>query len=214
MNTAIPKTDHNVSHETLIACPGCDLLHHRQNLQEGDRARCLRCNDVIQTRKPHTVDRTLAACVAGIVLLLLSLFTPFLSLSRSGIQSSITVLDAVQALWASQMRWLGLLTLAFIVLLPLLRLLLITWVLVRLRFKRRVRSSMRLAFRWAIQLEPWAMADIFMVGVVVSVVKISSLANLTVGIAFWALLALVGVSIVINISLCKDTIWLRIKRPT
>lgn len=212
MNTVAAKTDRQVSYSDLVACPGCDLLHHRQALSLGERARCVRCKDVIQTRKPHTIDRTLACCLAAIVLLLLSLCTPFLSLSRSGIESSISVLDAVEALWNSQMRWLGLLTLALIVLLPLSRLLLMTWVLIRLRFKRKVRRSMRLAFRWALQLEPWAMADIFMVGVIVSLVKISTLADLSVGVAFWALIGLVVVSIMINLSLCKDTVWQRIKR--
>jgi len=146
------------------------------------------------------------------VLLLLSLFTPFLSLSRAGIESSISVLDAVQSLWNSQMRWLGLATLALIVLLPLGRLVLMAYVLLRLRLRRKVRQSMRLAFRWAVKLEPWAMADIFMVGVVVSLVKISTLAKLSVGIAFWALLALVGVSWLINSTLCKDTIWARLRQ--
>ncbi|MBX2882620.1 MAG: paraquat-inducible protein A [Granulosicoccus sp.] len=194
----------------LIACPGCDLLHYRRELNHDELARCERCADVIQTRKSDTIDRTLAASLAGIVFLIISLFTPFLSLSRTGIESSITVLDAVQALWNSQMRWLGLLTLAFIALLPLLRLLLLIWVLGRLRFGRKVRSSMRLGFRLVLQLEPWAMADIFLVGVLVSLVKISTLANLTVGLAFWSLLMLVGVSILINLTLCKDTVWTRI----
>jgi len=198
---------HDVSFDDLVACPGCDLLHHRRQLRVGEHARCDRCNDVIQTCKPNTVDRALAATLAGLTLLLLSLFTPFLSLSRAGIESSISVLDAVQSLWDSQMRWLGLTTLTLIVLLPFGRLLLMGWVLWRLRFNRKVRRSMRMAFRWALKLEPWAMADIFMVGVVVSLVKISTLANLTVGIAFWALLALVGVSWLISSSLCKDTVW-------
>lgn len=210
MASASPSND--VSFDDLTACAGCDLLHHRRQLQLGEYARCERCNDVIQTCKAHTVDRTLAATLAALVLLLLSLSTPFLALSRAGIESSISVLDAVQSLWNSHMRWLGLLTLALIVLLPLSRLLLLGWVLWRLRFGRKVRRSMRIAFRWSLRLEPWAMADIFMVGVVVSLVKISTLANLSVGIAFWALLALVGVSMLISVMLCKDTVWTRLRQ--
>ncbi len=210
MASAFSHSD--VSFDDLIACPGCDLLHHKRQLRTGEYARCERCNDVIQTCKPHTVDRTLAATLAALVLLLLSLFTPFLSLSRAGIESSISVLDSVQALWNSRMRWLGLMTLALIVLLPLTRFLLIGWVMWRLRFGRKVRRSMRMAFRWSLRLEPWAMADIFMVGVVVSLVKISTLANLQVGLAFWALLALIGVSLLISITLCKDTIWARLRQ--
>lgn len=207
MSTTFDQAEPQVSLDDLVACPGCDLLHHKHALEEGEVARCDRCNQVIQSRKLHSIDRTLAVVLAGIVLLLVSLTQPFLSLSRSGIESTISVVDAVIALWMNQMQWLGLLTLSFIVLLPLCRLLLLGWVLWRIRFGRRVRHSMRLAFRWAVKLEPWAMADIFMIGVVVSLVKISSMANLYVGMAFWSLLGLVVATVLINLFMCKDTVW-------
>ena len=200
-------SNQDVPLEDLVACPGCDLLHYRRKIHTGEYARCARCNDVIQTCKPLSVDRTLAGTLAALVLLLISLCTPFLSLTRAGIESSITILDAVIALWESNMRWLGLLTLALIVLLPLARLLMLGWVLWRLRFGRKLKRTMRTAFRWSLRLEPWAMADIFIIGVVVSLVKVNSLANLSVGIAFWALLGLVGVSILSSYTLCRDTIW-------
>ncbi len=207
MTTSVDHTGRQGSFDNLIACPGCDLLLHRQVLQEGEFARCTRCSDVVQTRKCQTIDRTLAAAVSGIVLLLISLCLPFLSLSRAGIESHISVLDAVESLWLSKMRWLGIVTLAFIVLLPLGRLLMLGWVLWRIRFKRKTRRGMRMAFRWSLRLEPWAMADIFMVGVVVSLVKVSMLASLHVGAAFWSLLLLVAVSIYIDLTLCKETVW-------
>jgi paraquat-inducible protein A len=210
MTTVVEVSERSIDIDRLIACPGCDLLHDLQHLETGEFARCKRCNQVIQTCKPLSIDRTLAAVLAGIVLLLISLFLPFLSLSRSGIESTISVIDAVKSLWMSQMRWLGLLTFGFIVLLPLARLVLLGYVLWRIRFDRKVRRSMRVAFRWAHQLEPWAMADIFMVGVVVSLVKVSSLATLEAGLAFWSLLALVAVSVLINLTLCKDTVWVKL----
>lgn len=212
MNTAVQNAARGGSFDHLIACPGCDLLHHRRELLLGEQARCDRCSDIVQTRKIHTIDRTLAAALAGIVLLLLSLCLPFLSLSRSGIESNISVLDAVQSLWASDMLWLGFLTLGLIVCLPLARLLLLGWVLWRIRFNRKIRRSMRMAFRWSLRLEPWAMAEIFMVGVVVSLVKISTLANLQVGLAFWSLLVLVAIMILVNLTLCRDTVWTTLSR--
>jgi len=156
-----------VSFNDLIACPGCDLLHQRRVLHVGESARCDRCDDVIQTCKPHTVERALAVSIAALLFLLVSLFTPFLSLSRAGIESHISMLDAVRSLWDSHMRWLGISTVAFIVMLPLTRLVFMVWVLCSLHFKIKARRFMRAAFRWALILEPWAMADIFMVGVVV-----------------------------------------------
>lgn len=212
MTSPSDHSDLQVSFDNLVACPGCDLLHHKQALQNGESARCERCFDVLQTRKAHSIDRSLAAVLSGIVVLLVSLCLPFLSLSRSGVESSISVLDAVEALWLSQMRWLGVMTLGMIVLLPLARFLLLGWVLWRIQFRRKTRRGMRMAFRWAVRLEPWAMADIFMVGVVVSLVKISSLAKLHVGLAFWALLALVGISVLLNLTLCRDTVWTHLSR--
>jgi len=200
--------------DTLVACPSCDLLYTRQILQRGEFARCQRCQHILQTCKPLSVDRTLAAVIAGIVLLVISLFLPFLSLSRAGISSSISVIDAVESLWMSNMSWLGILTLGFIILLPLVRLVLLGWVLWGIRFDQISLSSMRVAFRWAVRLEPWAMADIFMVGVVVSLVKISSVANLQAGLAFWSLLALVGVSVLINLTLCRDTVWYKLSQAS
>ncbi len=197
----------SVKLDDLVACSRCDGLHYRATLAPGEMSSCDHCGDVMQTRKLFTVDRSLAASLAGTVLLIISLCLPFLSLSRAGIESHISVLDTVRSLWSGKMLGLGTLTLAFIIVLPLIRFLLLDYVLWRIRFNRPVRRSMRVAFRWAILIEPWAMAEIFMVGVVVSLVKLSSLANLQIGLAFWTLLALIGVSVYINLVLCRDTLW-------
>lgn len=196
--------------DALSACYACDWLHERAALVAGEQARCARCGHQLESRKLHTIDRTLAASLAGIVLLVMSLSLPFLTLSRSGIRSSISVLDSVRSLWLGDMRWLGVLTFAFIVLLPLVRLLLLSWVLLRIRLNQPAKSSSRTAFRWALAMEPWAMADIFMVGVAISLVKISSLARLEVGLAFWTLMGLIVVSLLGNQFLSKDTVWNRL----
>jgi len=212
--------DPRVALDDLVACPGCDLLHRRARLALGEQARCRRCRSVLLTRKPRTVERTLALCLGGIVFLLLSLTLPFLALSRSGIESRISVLDAVRSLWTSDLRWLGLLTLALIVVFPLARLVLLAWVMIGVRASGlpddartagrgspRHGTLRRRAFRWAIRLEPWAMADVFMIGVAISLVKLGSVARLEVGLAFWALCALIVTTVLVERVLCKDTVW-------
>jgi len=201
------NSSRKVSFDDLIACASCDWLHYRTIIERGSRASCARCGHELYTRKPFSIDRTLAASIAGVVFLLLSLFLPFLSLARGGISSSISVLDAVGALWFSDMRWLGLMSLGMIAFIPMMRLCLLVWVMFRLRYRLGIIPSMRTAMRWAERLEPWAMAEIFMVGVVVSLVKISDLATLTVGPAFWALLGLIITTSFISIFYCKDSVW-------
>lgn len=201
------KQDRKIAFDDLVACASCDWLHYRERVERGARASCARCGHELYTRKPFSVDRTLAASLAGIIFLILSLTLPFLSLSRGGISSSISVLDAVTALWSSDMQWLGMLSLALIACLPAARLCLLIWVTFRLRYRLGVLPSMHVAMRWAQRIEPWAMAEIFMVGVVVSLVKISDLATLSVGPAFWALLGLILTTSFISLFFCKDSVW-------
>lgn len=213
-DSATPTPRRFVSFDELIACRGCDCLHYRQTLRSGQQARCDRCGDVIQTRKHNTVDRSLATALAALVLLLVSLSLPFLSLAKARLHADMTMLDAVGALWESDMRWLGVLTLGFIVILPVVRYTLMIAVLGAVRLRVAPAPWMRSALRWAIDLEPWAMADIFMVGVVVSLVKIGALATLSIGPAFWSLLGLVGCSILFNLVFCRDTLWQLLTPPT
>ena len=199
-----------IAFDDLVACPACDRLHRRLELEPGEDARCARCGVRLQTNKPRTVDRSLAAALAALVLLVLALGTPFLGLSRAGIESRISVLDAVRVLLSGDYPVLGVVVALGIVVLPIARYALLVAVLAPLRLRRRARAAgpaARRAFRWALALEPWAMAEIFMVGVTVSLVKVGALARLDVGLAFWAFLGLVAVSAYLSWALCRDTVW-------
>ena len=156
------------------------------------------------------MDRALAASLAALVLLALALGTPFLGLSRAGVESRISVLDAVVALWDGDFPVLGVAVALGVVALPVARYALLVAVLAPLRLARRARVAgpwRRRAFRWAIALEPWAMAEIFMVGVTVSLVKVGTLARLELGLAFWAFAALIAVGAYTSQALCRDTVW-------
>jgi len=203
-------SDRRIDLEQLIACPACDRLHRRLNLARGETADCVRCGHRVQTALVDSIDRSLAAASSGLLLLLLSVTLPFLSLSRAGIGSQISVLDAFSALWSSDFRWLGVVTLTLIVLLPLVRFSLLIYVLLPLRINRCTAHRVRVAFRWALALQPWAMADIFMVGVAVSLFKVGTVARLEIGLAFWALLATIAVSWYLSCVLCRDTVWQRL----
>ena len=197
--------------DALVACPACDRLHRRLELEVGERASCARCGARLQTRKPRTVDRSLAAALAALVLLALALGTPFLGLSRAGVESRISVLDAIGALWGGDFPALGAIVALGVVVLPAARYALLVAVLAPLALARGplrpAGLARRRAFRWALALEPWAMAEIFMVGVTVSLVKVGSLARLELGIAFWAFVALLAVGLYLSAALCRDTVW-------
>ncbi len=195
-----------------MACPSCDWLHIKEPLNPREKAKCARCNEMMYSHRPNTVDKTLAASLASVILLLVSLFLPFLTLQRSGINSSISLIDAAWSLVFSDVALLGVFVLLLIVFIPLTRFGLIIFVLTRLKFGGKATPGLKRSFRYALALEPWAMADVFLIGVVVSLIKISQLAVLFIGPAFWAWVALIMTTIFISINFGRDTLWLRINQ--
>ena len=87
----------------------------------------------------------------------------------------------------------------FVVVLPVARQVLLIWALGPLLFDRPLLQGARPALRWAERLRPWAMAEIFMVGVAVALVKLADLATLTMGPAFWSF------AVIVVITAIKDT---------
>lgn len=200
-------SNNRIAFDDLVACPSCDALYHRVVLGLGEVARCDRCGVAIQTCKRRSIDRSLAAVIATFVLLALSLCLPFLGLSRAGVESRISIVEASVGLWLGDFPWLGLVTLLFLICLPLLRLVLLGYPLLAIRLGWLIRAGHLRAFRWSLRLGPWAMAEIFMVGVAVSLVKVGGVARLEIGFAFWSLLFAIAVSAFLDSVLCKDTVW-------
>lgn len=192
--------------EQLASCLSCDLLHRRTPLRTGEVARCARCGAVLETRKPATVDRVLAASVAMVALVTLAVTGPFLTLRELGLERTVSLLDAATALGAG-FSPLGALLLATIAGLPVVRALAHLYVLGPWRLGLGMPRGAARAFRWSSRLRPWAMAEIFMIGVLVSMVKIAGIATLSPGPAFWALGGAVAVLAVENAVLCRETIW-------
>jgi len=197
-------------HKHLMACSSCDWLHIKAPLQERQKAKCARCGEVMYSQIPNSVDRALAATLAGLIFFFSSLFLPFLTLSRSGIDSSINLLDAAWSLVFSPIALLGVFVLLLIVLIPMTRMLLMLFVLLHVKLGARANSFVKLALRVADSLAPWAMGDVFLIGVVVSLIKISELAVLDIGPAFWAWIGLIVTTILLSVTLSRDTLWLKI----
>ena len=95
----------------------------------------------------------------------------------------------------------------FIILIPLTRVLLILYVLWPIVFDRRPFKSARPAFRLAEALRPWSMAEIFALGCAVALVKVTGLAQVGFGPAFYMFVALVVLILVQDNQMCRWSIW-------
>lgn len=176
---------------TLLACPSCDLLHTVPDLPEGQRAYCLRCDHMLVSGRRTSLDRTLATALAIAILILFALFFPFLTISEMGFGNSTTLLGVAAAFMEGWLTPLTLAVTASIIAIPLIRVALLIYALFGLWRGRTPPIHAARAFRWSEALRPWSMAEIFVLGAAVALVKVADLATIGFGPAFWAFCAAV-----------------------
>ncbi|WP_226779385.1 paraquat-inducible protein A [Oceaniglobus trochenteri] len=196
-----------VAEPELIACPQCDALYSAVAPGPGERATCLRCGTVLIAPRRNAFLRVIALAITMMILMFGATFFPFLQVRVSGFRNSSSVFDAALAFVDGPMLPLSVAVAALIVLIPVARAGLVLYVLVPLAMDRAPLRGATIAFRWAERLKPWSMAEIFVIGVAVALVKISDLARVDYGPAFWMFAALVVVITLQDGYLCRWTIW-------
>ncbi len=191
----------------LTACGTCDALWRDEAPGPGQRARCPRCHTVLRTTRPAAMDRVLAFALATPPLMAIALTASFLTLSGGGARQEASVIDAAAAVADADTWPLALAVGALIIALPVLRALALAYVLLPIRLRGRPARQAARAFRLAVVLRPWAMAEIFLIGVAVALVKVTGLASVAMGPAFWSFVALAALALMEDAALCERSVW-------
>jgi len=181
-----------------IACHECDLLLNLPELEEGQRAYCPRCNYLLSSHPHDGMQRSLSFAIAAVTFLVITSMYPFLALKSHGLESVMTLLQTSIALYQEGDQLLAAFVLFFIILAPLLILICIIWTLGYLVFTgKRAPGAYGMAHIISV-VTPWGMAEIFLIGILVAMVKIVSLATIVLDFSFWAY---VGFTICFTLSL-------------
>ena len=192
--------------QSFIACHECDLLHQVKALPPKCTARCSRCGALLYLYAPDTIDRTLAISITGLVLMLIANIYPFLSLESQGTTLETTLITGVLILSQQSPLGLAILVLLTSMLVPSIYLLSLAATLGAMKLNVMLPGRRRL-FRMALALRPWSMTEVFLLGILVSVVKLSKLASIIPGTALFAFLALVFVLATVNTVLDPHRVW-------
>ncbi len=196
----------------LIACPICDQLQRQADPPPGGRVSCARCGALLMTNRANAFERTLVSAVSSVILMFAAITFPFLELRVAGLSSTASVLEVALAFRGGVVAALSVATMLLIVVIPMIRAAALAYVLLPLILDRPPAPRAERVFRLARELKPWAMAEIFVVGVVVALVKMAGLASIALGPAFWALVAVVALVIYEGASLSEWTVWRAIER--
>lgn len=192
--------------DQLMACHECDLLLEKPSLAEGEQALCPRCGYVLGCHRPDFVRRSLALVITALLLYGPAVSLPILQLNLLGQRSEDTLLGAVAALYGSGMHSIALLVFLCSIAIPLVKLLCQLFTLLCIRWRRGLRAGM-LAFRGYHHLREWGMLEVYLIGVLVSIVKLISMAELKIGLGFACFVALMIVQIWLEVLMSPHQTW-------
>ncbi|MBN2741364.1 MAG: paraquat-inducible protein A [Rhodobacteraceae bacterium] len=191
----------------LIACPRCDVLHRAEELADGQRAKCARCGTVLMWPREGAFLHVVSFSFTGMILMIGAIFFPFLEIAAGGLSHKSSIFGVAMAFSDGFLAPLAFAVLAMIVALPIFRFVALIYTLWPLANGRPAYRHAATTFRLVQELQPWAMAEIFIIGTAVALVKIAGLATVSLGPAFWAFCALIIVIALKNSFVSDWTIW-------
>jgi len=190
--SGLPPRARQQGEQRLLACEYCDALHTRVALKPGERAACVRCGGALYRDSSRLYRRLLPLVLTASILFLISNVCPIVVMELKGSRTETTLWGAVQALYSDDMAIVAMLVFATTFLFPLVEMLLMCYLLVPMARHRKPAGFERIV-RGIRQTRPWGMIEVFMIGVLVTVVKLSTIAQVLPGVALWSFGALVAV---------------------
>lgn len=173
-----------MSRTRVAICEVCDAVHRRRVLTPGDIARCTRCDAELYRNRRLDLDLMLALTVTALITLFIANAYPIVTVEVQGSTTQATLWGAILATYDTGVGFVALLAALTVFFFPLAQLSLYLHVLVPLRWGYPV-PGFKGAMHALRAMQPWSMVEVFMLGVLVSVVKLAGLASVSPGIGLW-----------------------------
>ncbi|OGQ85776.1 MAG: paraquat-inducible protein A [Deltaproteobacteria bacterium RIFOXYD12_FULL_56_24] len=197
--------------EQMVACRQCGLLQQEIALQPQGGAVCCCCGASLYRNTPDSMSRTLALTIAAIICFSLANIYPILGIELQGNYNATNLFGAVRSLWQQGMHPVSALVFATTILTPALEMAILLYLLIPLILMQRpprVVGIMRLMET----IKPWGMIEVFMLGILVSLVKLKSDVTIIPGVALWSFAALTLMLSAVAASFNPRDIWLHLDR--
>ena len=163
----------------MVGCDTCGMVSHLTNTH----ANCLRCGFSLHRRKPNSITRTWALGLAGAILYVPANVYPVLTVIQLGAGEPSTILGGVRELLAGGQWPLAALVFLASIMVPMLKLIGLTVLLVTTQagstFRRRDRTRL---YRIVDAIGRWSMIDIFMISILVALVRFGAVVTINPGV--------------------------------
>jgi paraquat-inducible protein A len=193
---------------SMIACKVCLQVYVEPVLPPGTVARCVRCRARLGKRSPYSMHITAAFALAALILYVPANIFPIIHMELKGAVSENTVWEGCVRLWQAQDYIIAVIVFLASMLVPFLKLLALVCLVAsrRLHVERWKRARTRM-YRFVDGIGRWAMLDVFVVAVLVSLVKLQDLATIMPGKGLFAFTAMAVLTILATENFDPQLIW-------
>jgi paraquat-inducible protein A len=190
----------------MRGCPDCGQFQLLPPLARGSVARCFRCGAVLRRVPRNSLQHGLILYVTALLLLVIACNTALIEVSTFGMRRTASLLSGPLG-FGHHDYWSLAIVVGFMILAaPVLRVVLMTYVLLALHLKRPP-AHLRVAFRDAERLRPWAMVDVFLLGLFVAYTELPSMIHVEIGVGLYALIALMLVLVIADVCVDTQAVW-------
>lgn len=170
---------------SVIVCPSCDLAHRAAMAPSRAATRCARCRAPLQRPENGSIDAAIALAICALVLFFLSNAYPLVGIQSNGSSRDTTLIGAAFSLYQQGHAALAFLVFITTVLCPLLQIAGLLYLLIPLRCGRQA-AGQNPVFRLLTQVRTWIFVEVFMLGALVALVRLSQFARVIPGVAIWS----------------------------
>ncbi len=189
-----------------IACHDCDQLNAATVLKQNEKALCSRCGSVIGRGGENVLSRTFAFALASLILLAVANSFPFMEFKIAGRSQVAHISTGVTQLFAEGYWELAGMVFFTSILAPI--------VVVGGLIGVTLPTFLGRRYRWMIllgklvgKLKVWSMMEVFLLGVIVSAIKLSAMADIVYGPAMAAFGILILTSSAALSTFNPQTFW-------
>ncbi len=190
----------------MLACPDCDLLLRKVDIAPGAVSLCPRCGRNLDNPKKDSIDKTLALAMSGLILFIPANFMPIMSLNILGMEGSGSVYTSIIAFFGSGYFFvaaiLGLTSLIF----PFVKLVLLFTVSICLKIKLYPTFLGNL-LRCHHHLDEWGMLEVYMLGILISIIKLHHMAHINYDPGFFCFVGLLIVALSSSSAMDDHLFW-------
>lgn len=194
----------NLNH--LTACPDCDLLMPKAVAPPGHSLLCPRCGKTINRRSRDSIVKALALSIAGLLMYPPAILLPLMTMESFGFSDSANIIDSIVNFYQNGYYLVSFMVLLSAVIFPLVLLGSVFIISIQL-YRHRYPGYLARLFRAYLHLQEWAMIEVYLLGIMVTVIKMGSSADISYNTGIFCFIALVLLTIAIAAAIDTDLFW-------